>query len=822
MKNQNLGPEVEFTENVNDHAMPQSAEDRVEVPSQVINAQQDSLDERAQLLYEGYLAYAPDEDISKLKEAYEYAYRAHIRQRRVTGEPYITHPLAVANILLELEVDQDTLAAALLHDTVEDSAKSLLEIQEIFGDEVELLVDGVTKLDKMTFSSRQELQAENFRKMFLAMAKDIRVVLIKLADRLHNMRTMKHMPTEKQERIAQETLDIYAPLADRLGVYKWKWELEDLCLRYIDPTAFYELVGAINQRRSEREAYLAQVIDELRDEVEKMGIKAEIEGRPKHFYSIYRKMKTKDKLLDQIYDLFACRVIVETVQDCYAVLGMVHDKFRPMPGRFKDYIAVPKPNMYQSLHTTVFGPKGFPFEVQIRTFGMHRTAEYGIAAHWKYKANINEQGEIALPGTQDEGMMPEDPTDKLSWLRQLLEWQKDLRDSDEYMDALKQGLVPDEVFVFTPRGDVVNLPAGAVPIDFAYKVHSAIGNHMYGAKVNGRIVPLSYELQNGDIVEILTSDKIHGPSRDWLKIAKSSSSRSKINNWFKRQMKGENIARGKDLVDRELKKSGFTSLQLMRQSFLRPILKRYSLQSVDDLYSAIGSSQSGITAGKIIPKLRDEYIKSLPASERLELGYRLSDSGQVIYNPVDPVIAEAAELAGKGSTQTSHTQKKRSKKSNDLGIVIEGLDNIAMRLAPCCSPVPGDEIIGFVTRTSGVTVHRRDCSNIRHILQSSAKSANDAEKASRLVEARWDEEETDAVYQVVLKITARDRRHLLSDISNAIAEEKVSIISGDMASLKDVTATLNLVLEVSDQAQYDRLLGRIKAVKDIIEVRRGY
>lgn len=824
MIDSDLGPGVELNNNKTNDMLPQAADDRVQAPGPVISAERESLDERAELLFEGYLAYSPDEDISNLREAYDYAYKAHIRQRRMTGEPYIAHPLAVALILLELEVDLDTLVAALLHDTVEDSAKSLLEIEDKFGQEVELLVDGVTKLDKMTYSSRQELQAENFRKMFLAMAKDIRVVLIKLADRLHNMRTMKHMPLEKQERIAQETLDIYAPLADRLGVYKWKWELEDLCLRYIDPTAFYELVGAISQRRSEREAYLDQVIDELRAEVNKMGIKAEIEGRPKHFYSIYRKMKTKDRLLDQIYDLFACRVLVETVQDCYAILGMVHDKFRPMPGRFKDYIAVPKPNMYQSLHTTVFGPKGFPFEVQIRTFAMHRTAEFGIAAHWKYKSGIDDQGEVSLPiDVPDEGGLSEDRSDRLSWLRQLLEWQKDLSDSDEYLDALKQGLVPDEVFVFTPRGDVVNLPKGSVPIDFAYKVHSAIGNHMYGSKVNGRIVPLTYELQNGDIVEILTSDKIHGPSRDWLKIVKSSSSRSKINHWFKREMKGENIARGKDLVDREMKKSGFTSLQLMKDKHIRPILKRYSLQTVDDLYAAIGSSQSGITAGKIIPKLRDEYIKSLPDEERSKLGYRLGDNGQVLYNPVDPVLAEAAEQAGKGSAPViSQTAKTRTSKGNDLGIIIDGLENIATRLAPCCSPVPGDEIIGFVTRSAGVTVHRKDCSNVRHILQSSAKSASDAEKASRLVEARWDTEETDAVYQVILKITARDRRHLLGDISNAIAEERVSIISGDMASVKDVTATLNLILEVTNQAQFDRVLGRIKAVRDVIEVRRGY
>ena len=469
-----------------------------------------------------YELYSNTTDNSKLEKAFEYAFQAHIDQRRQTGEPYITHPLTVATILLELEVDQATLVAALLHDTVEDTGTTLEDIADRFGDDVAALVDGVTKLEKIRFSSKEELQAENFRKMFLAMAKDIRVVLIKLADRLHNMRTLKTMREDKQKRIAQETLDIYAPLAHRLGIYKWKWELEDLCLRYLDRTAYYELVGAIAQRREERERYLQEIIIDLQKTVAEMGINAEIEGRPKHFYSIYRKMEKKHKSLDQIFDLFACRVIVDTVVDCYTVLGLVHDRFRPIPGRFKDYIATPKPNMYQSLHTTVFGPKGVPFEIQIRTFEMHRVAEYGIAAHYRYKEGKTGP---ARPGSKESSN-----DTKLAWLRQLLDWQKDMKDAGEFMEGLRNGLIEDEVFVFTPRGDVICLPIGATPIDFAYNIHSGIGNRMYGARINSRIAPIDTELKNGDIVEILTSDKVHGPSRDWLNVMRSSSARSEKGN----------------------------------------------------------------------------------------------------------------------------------------------------------------------------------------------------------------------------------------------------------------------------------------------------
>ena len=755
------------------------------------------------LILERYRAYAGEQGCDRIQAAFDYAVQAHETQRRATGEPYIIHPLAVAEILTELEVDSDTLVAALLHDTVEDTAITLDEVSANFGEEVASLVDGVTKLSRIPYSSKEEIQAENFRKMFLAMAKDIRVVLIKLADRLHNMRTMRHMTPEKQQDKARETLDIYAPLAHRLGIYKIKWELEDLCLRYIDSDAYYELVGSISQKRSERERYLEEIVIQLQTKIKEMGIEAEIEGRPKHFYSIYRKMHRQGKGLDQIYDLFATRIIVGTVADCYAVLGLVHELYKPMPGRFKDYIAMPKPNMYQSLHSTVIGPKGIPFEVQIRTFAMHRTAEYGIAAHWKYKEGVKD-------GRRHE----QSEESKLAWLRQLLEWQKEMRDAGEFMESLKTGLVADEVFVFTPKGDVKSLPAGSVPIDFAYSIHSGIGNRMYGAKVNGRIVPLTYELQNGDIIEILTSDKVHGPSRDWLKIVKSTSARSKISQWFKKEMRDENVARGREIVEREIKKTGFTAAQLLKTDDLEKIFRRYTLHSVEDLYASIG--YGGISAGKVVPRLRDAYIRSLSEDERHKLGYRVQSNGQVVYQP------QAADGEEDNIQTLPRSGKTRPQARYDQGVIVKGIENCLVRLSRCCSPVPGDKIIGYVTRGKGVAVHRTDCSNIRHLLQAANRSGNDAEKASRLIDVAWDKDDQQTTYQVELKILARDRRHLLADVSNAIAEEKVSIISGQMTAMKDVTATLIMKIEVTSQNQFDRVMGRIKAVRDVIDVIRGH
>lgn len=747
------------------------------------------------------LSYNKEVNVNQLQQTFDFAVEAHGDQRRQTGQPYITHPLAVASILTELEVDQATLQAAILHDTVEDTGKSVEEIEQRFGSNVAHLVDGVTKLEKMSFSSKEELQAENFRKMFLAMAKDIRVVLIKLADRLHNMRTLKTMRSDKQERIARETLDIYAPLAHRLGIYKWKWELEDLCLRYLDRSAYYELVGAIAQRREEREAYLEQIIMDLSQGIAQMGIEAEIEGRPKHFYSIYNKMKKKKKTLDEIYDLFACRIVVESLADCYSVLGLVHEKYRPIPGRFKDYIAMPKPNLYQSLHTTVVGPGGVPFEIQIRTFDMHRIAEYGIAAHYRYKEGKSKTGR------KDEAF-----EDKLSWLRQLLDWQNDMKDAGEFLTGLKNGLIEDEVFVFTPRGDVINLPQGATPIDFAYNIHSGIGNRMYGAKVNGKIAPIHTELNNGDIVEVLTSEKVHGPSRDWLKIVRSASARSKINQWFKKEMREENIQTGKELFDRELKKTCFTHQQLMKPEFIDALLQRSHFNTMDNLYAAI--AYGGIPVSKCIPKLRDEYIRSLSEEERAELGYRVGSNGRVLYEGKKALLNPL-----QAATQKPADKQKR-KARNKLGIVVKDLDNCLLHLSRCCLPMVGDPIVGYITRGKGVTVHRRDCPNISKLLQQSSLSPEDAERASRLIECSWEQQDMGASYQVKIKITARDRSHLLSDVTRIIADEKVDIISGSLGGVKDMVASFSFTLEVKNQEQYEHLMGRIKALRDVLEVHR--
>ena len=773
------------------------------LPSDMDQAILDSFEE----IVRRYRLYSGKTDVEQLRNAFVFSYKAHVSQRRKAGDPYITHPLATADILTELEVDQETLVASLLHDTVEDTRVELSFIAELFGEQIALMVDGVTKLEKLPYSPKEEMQAENMRKMFLAMAKDIRVVLIKLADRLHNMRTLKFQSREKQIEIANETKDIYAPLAHRLGINKIKWELEDLCLRYLEPDAYYELVGSISQKRSDREEFMEAVIKELSEKISAMGISAEIEGRPKHFYSIYNKMKNQGKALEQIFDLFACRIIVETVSDCYAVLGLVHDLYYPLPQRFKDYISMPKPNMYQSLHTTVIGKKGVPFEVQIRTVAMHRTAEYGIAAHWRYKEGA-EASDFGKGGDMET---------RLAWLRQLMDWQGDSRDPDEFMDILKTGLIEEEVFVFSPKGDVISLPAHSVPIDFAYYIHSGIGNRMYGAKVNSRIVPLTYELQNGDIVEVLTSDKVHGPSRDWLKLVKSSAARSKIRNWFKKDMRDENIVRGKEAFERDVKKTGFSLLQLAKTDIVEPILRRNSCSNMDDLYAMIG--YGGITPAKIASRLKDEYIRSLPEEQRLELGYRISSGGQLIYSPESEIVADAD---GQVHIPSSAPKKRLRKKKDDQGIVVKGIDNCLVRLSRCCSPVPGDAIIGFVTRGNGVGIHRTDCSNIKNILQHAGANPKDAERASRLIEVYWRERGEQESFQVELSMLAHDRRHLLGDISNAIADEKVSIISMNCTSMKDVTASINMIIDVKDQSQFDRIVGRLKAIRDVIEVRRGH
>lgn len=764
-------------------------------------------DAEMQGLIDAWKKAAHKDEADLITRAYLMAKEAHKAQFRATGEPYIIHPVAAMKILFDLGlVDEHTLAAALIHDTVEDTEVTLEDVREELGADVAELVDGVTKLSRISYSSREEMQAQNFRKMFLAMARDIRVVLIKLADRLHNMRTMKYRTPEKQVATARETLDIYAPLAARLGIHRIKWELEDLSLRYLDPDAYYELVGMLSQRRSDREEYLKEISDELSERIAAMGIKADIEARPKHFYSIYRKMKEQTKQLDEIYDLFAARIIVPTVSECYAVLGLVHELYKPIPGRFRDYIAMSKSNGYQSLHTTVVGHRGIPFEVQIRTEEMHRTAEYGIAAHWRYKEGSADRKQDIFEV-------------RLSWLRQLLEWQSDMSDAHDYMDALKEGLLPEEVFVFTPMGKVVSLPSGAVPVDFAYHIHSDIGNSMYGAKVNGRMVSLTYELKNGDIVEILTSDKVRGPSRDWLNLVKSSTARNKISSWFKRERRDENIVRGRELLDREIQKLGFQTSDLLKKEYVAPILKRYSLHALDDLLAGVG--YGGLPAGRVVPKLRDAFVLSLPETERVKLGYRVSKAGQVIHNPTNMLVSEALILE---QTAPKPAKKKQQKKASDIPVKVRGLDNALVKMSRCCNPVPGDQIIGYVTRGMGVAVHRIDCPNIRHILDAFDRSPEDAERASRLIDVVWTTESLDShrTYPVNIRIIARDRFNLLAEISAAIAEEQVSVQAAHISSARDISANLLVTVEIENQQQYDRLVGRIKAIDSVVSVSRGH
>lgn len=708
--------------------------------------------------------YNPNCDFALIEKAHNLSLEAHKGQQRESGDPFIVHPMEVANILADLELDCTAIVAGILHDIVEDTSYTIEQIRENFGDEVANLVDGVTKLGKIPYTTKEELQAENLRKMFLAMAKDIRVILIKLADRLHNMRTLKYMPPEKQIEKAKETLEIYAPLAHRLGISKIKWELEDLCLRYLDPKGYYDLVNKIAKKRREREAYISEIIKTIQEKTVEIGIDAHIEGRPKHFYSIYRKMVQQNKTIEQIYDLFAVRVIVTTVKDCYAVLGLVHEIFKPMPGRFKDYIAMPKPNMYQSLHTTLIGHEGVPFEVQIRTWEMHRVAEVGIAAHWKYK----------------EGKSADDYDNKLAWLRQLLEWQKEMRDASEFMETLKIDLFTDEVFVFTPKGDVISLPAGSTPIDFAYAIHSAIGNKMSGAKVNNKIVPIDYVLQNGDIVEILTSSNVQGPSRDWLKIVKSSQAKNKINQWFKKEKREENIIRGKEMIEKELKKQGFTASQLFKPEWVDIILKKYTFATIEDLWAAIG--YGALTANRVISRLKEEYRKTVKAEELAEQMGKLDDKKVRI----------------------------RAKKVPENGVIVKGIENCLVRISRCCNPVPGDEIIGYITRGRGVSVHRKDCINIM----------NNIDGDNRLIEVAW-YTANNVAYKADITIMAHDRTALLMEITNVIGEAKIPLKAINARTTKDQIAIMNLILEITNTEQLESIIKKIRKVDGVFEVSRN-
>lgn len=716
--------------------------------------------------------YNPKSDLSLIEKAYTLSKAAHEGQQRRSGEPFITHPTEVAYILADLELDNTSIIAGLLHDVVEDTSFPIERVKEEFGEDVALLVDGVTKLDKIKYTSREELQAENLRKMFLATAKDIRVILIKLADRLHNMRTLKFKSPSKQLDKARETLEIYAPLAHRLGMSKIKWELEDLCLRYIDPKGYYDLVEKIATKRKEREAYINTIIETIKTKADALGIKCDIEGRPKHFYSIYRKMKEQNKILEQIYDLFAVRVIVDSVKDCYAILGMCHELFKPIPGRFKDYIAMPKPNMYQSLHNTLIGPEGQPFEVQIRTWDMHKIAEVGIAAHWKYKEGSGRDTDL---------------DSKLSWLRQLLEWQKEMRDAQEFMETLKIDLFTDEVFVFTPKGDVISLPAGSTPVDFAYAIHSEIGNKMMGAKVNGKIVPIEYELKNGDIVEILTSASVRGPSRDWLKIVKSSQARNKINQWFKKENKDENIVRGREAVEKELKKQGMTFTQLFKPEWVEPLLKKHTFNTVDDMFASIG--YGAITANKIISRLKEEYKKqnSMPESDEEIIG---------------AVQSRQPEAPG--------AQERKKNATSGSGIIVKGIDNCLVRLSRCCNPVPGDDIIGYITRGRGVSIHRADCTNVNEQLTEN----------SRLIEVSWTTTK-DSSYSAAITILANDRTGLLLDVTNAFAELKVPIRTVNARTTKEKVAVINMSIEISNREQLDKIIKSVRKIAGVFEVKRS-
>ena len=724
-------------------------------------------------------SYHPSDNLEMVERAYQLAKKAHATQFRKSGEPYIIHPLEVACNLADLELDIESIVAGLLHDVVEDTSYTLEDIENLFNKEVALLVDGVTKLEKIQYSNqnrqlqKEEIQAENYRKMFLAMAQDIRVVLIKLADRLHNMQTLKYMSPQKQKEIAEETLSIYAPIANRLGICKIKADLEDLSLRYIEPEVYYDLAHQIASKRRERVQYIEHIVEQIRTKVKEAGIEAIIEGRPKHFFSIYKKIVNKNKTLDQIYDLFAVRAIVKTVKDCYGVLGIIHEMYTPIPGRFKDYIAMPKPNMYRSLHTTLMSDEGTPFEIQIRTEEMHRTAEYGIAAHWKYKEGKTEKG------VQDKS------EEKLAWLRQILEWQRDMSDNREFMSALKGDLdvYGDQVYVFTPKGELLTLPQGSTPIDFAYQIHSGVGNKMVGAKINGKIVTIDYVLKNGDRVEILTSSNSKGPSRDWLNIVKSTQARTKINQWFRKQFKEEDIVKGKELLELAAKQRGYHLSYLTDNAVTEVIYKRYGMKSWNDICAAIG--YGSMKERQIIQKLIDETLKVK----------------KELMTP-EPII----------ETHSEETVVPRHHRHSS-GIVVKGVGDIAVRFSKCCGPLPGDEIIGYITRGRGVSIHRTDCVNVQNM---------PPEEKERLIEASWlDPKQVAAkrIYVTEIQITCLDRLGIIVDISKILTDMKLPVKSLNAKTTKS-NAIFNVKIEISDVYQLEELTRKIEGVRDVLEVIR--
>ena len=723
--------------------------------------------------------YHPSTDISLIEKAYKTADTAHKGQVRKSGEAYIIHPLCVAIILAELELDKETIVAGLLHDVVEDTVMTVEEIASEFSEEIALLVDGVTKLGQLSYDAdKVEVQAENLRKMFLAMAKDIRVILIKLADRLHNMRTLKYMTPEKQKEKARETMDIYAPIAQRLGISKIKIELDDLSLKYLEPEAYYDLVEKVALRKSVRDDYVQSLVKEVSKHIENAGIKAQIDGRAKHFFSIYKKMVNQHKTLDQIYDLFAIRIIVDNVKDCYAALGVIHEMYKPIPGRFKDYIAMPKPNMYQSLHTTLIGPTGQPFEIQIRTFEMHRTAEYGIAAHWKYKEAANNGGTVATTKSEEE---------KLSWLRQILEWQKDMSDNKEFMSLLKSdlNLFSDTVFCFTPSGDVKNLPTGSTPVDFAYSIHSAVGNKMIGAKVNGKLVPIDYEIQNGDRIEIITSQNSKGPSRDWLNVVKSTQAKNKINQWFRSELKEENIVKGKELIAQYCKAKSINLTDINKPEYQSKVMRKYGFHDWDSALATLG--HGGLKEGQVVNKMLEEYRKDHPI--------QLTDED--VLNNV-----------------SSENKDKAVPQKSKSGIIVKGLYDVAVHFSKCCSPVPGDEIVGFVTRGRGVSIHRTDCINIMNL--------SELEKV-RLIDAEWQqgaEQGDNGLYLAEIKIFGNNRTGLLVDITRIFTEREIDISSINSKTSKQGVATISISFNTKGKEELSSLIEKIRQVESVIDIER--